>query len=138
MTPIMSTSKRPAGTARATWTSSSRGIIVTWSQQTDVFAAIIGKFNLKSGQFLVHSFDGDCNHVSSENLNPQNPGFSTDIDVGRNSVTVDVACFDNACGDRVTTGHTEVSGGGVAMADCDDQVTWVGCYAYKMCGFLHG
>lgn len=127
---------------KGTWTKSSRGVVVTWSETVDIFGAIVGKFNPIGGKFLVHSFDGDCNHVASADLEPQSPGFKTEVDVGDGSVTVKVKCFDAACsGNKETIGDMEVSGGKSAMADCDGDVHWVegiGRYAHKMCGFLNG
>lgn len=60
--------------------------------------ALKGEFGIKDGDYLVHTFNGACHHISTAELEPQSPGFKAEIDVGLSWATVEVDCFEIASG----------------------------------------
>ena len=129
------------------FTSNMCGIIATYSVETDIFAAILGNFNLNSGGRLVHSFDSDCNHLSSAEVEPNGGfnGFSGSVKTldDEAEVEVTIPCYDTACSNGVYIGEPELSGPNVpknadgdSVYSCGDQEEWsegIGAYSYRMC-----
>lgn len=127
-------------------TRSKCAVMATYSIETDVFAALAGDFGLNSGDRLIHTFDSDCNHLSTEEVEPNGGfnGFSASISThdDEQDVEVKIPCYDTACGNGVFIGKPELSGNAIpqeGMYSCGDQVDWnegIGRYAYRMCDWL--
>jgi hypothetical protein len=127
-------------------TRSKCAVMATYSISTDVFAALAGEFDMSSGDRLIHSFDSDCNYLSSAEVTPNGGfnGFSGTVATHEDEqdVEVKIPCYDTACANGVFIGKPELSGNAIPggnLYTCGDEVEWnegIGRYAYRMCDWL--
>lgn len=119
------------------------GVMSTYNFKTDLIAALLGNFNMITGDYLIHLFDGDCNHLDSKNAEPQSPRFKATMDLDGWDVDVGVACYGVACAQGDMIGSMWVEGkwdswNGDDSYHCWDDEQWtedIGAYSYRFCEF---
>ncbi|KAG9251977.1 uncharacterized protein F5Z01DRAFT_691559 [Emericellopsis atlantica] len=116
-----------------------RSVMITLMDGPNIAESLQGKFSIKDGQRLAHTFDPACKHISTVEIEPKGGGngFSAEIDIGVETVEVTVDCMGfNFCGGII---DPEISGvDRPANVKCveDSPVRYPGVvnvYAYKTC-----
>ena len=121
------------------YTDQARTVMVTWSQGPNIAESLQGQFSIDDPEHMAHSFDGDCNHISSAQIKPQSPGFKAEVDMGKGIIDVELDCMGLCFGaNPPKIGELSISGvDESADVECYDDKTMfkgvVQVYAYRTC-----
>lgn len=99
-----------------------------------------GTFAIDDPQNLAHSFDGDCNHISTVQMSPKGGGngWEAKLDMGMGIIEITADCLGTSCNAKTGIESPNVSGvGRPADVQCHDGRTsfpdGFSLYGYRTC-----